>query len=99
MEAVQTDIKRLTLKEREELEISVASAQKCQPGRQGNPITIKTNFVEVKKMPSGMVYHYDIDISPTVPPRLNRYNSLMSMHVFGDLDGASMACSPTFKPH
>lgn len=72
MEAVQTDIKRLTLKEREELELSVTCAQKTHPGTQGRTVSIKTNFVEIKSLPTGIVYHYDIAISPTVPPRLNR---------------------------
>ena len=82
METVQTDIKRLTLKEREELELSVASAPKGLPGTQGRTCSIKTNFIMIKKMPSGMVYHYDIDISPTVPPRINRFGPFVPIWGF-----------------
>ncbi|CAI2175449.1 1381_t:CDS:10 [Funneliformis geosporum] len=41
-------------------------------GRIGRPIRVKTNFFEVLQLPNATVYHYDADISPTVPASLNR---------------------------
>ncbi|PKY60591.1 hypothetical protein RhiirA4_519173, partial [Rhizophagus irregularis] len=36
------------------------------------PIKVRTNFFEVTKLPKTKITHYDVTISPVVPPRLNR---------------------------
>ncbi|CAG8604696.1 6986_t:CDS:2 [Funneliformis mosseae] len=41
-------------------------------GRIGRQIRVKANFFEVLRLPDANVYHYDADISPTVPSSLNR---------------------------
>ncbi|MCE8166458.1 MAG: hypothetical protein I3270_02320 [Candidatus Moeniiplasma glomeromycotorum] len=41
-------------------------------GNKGEPIKIRANFFEVTKIPKMRITHYDITISPEVPPRLNR---------------------------
>ncbi|KAG9307330.1 hypothetical protein G9A89_017158 [Geosiphon pyriformis] len=41
-------------------------------GQAGRAIKVKANFFEVLQLPDSNAYQYDIDISPEVPPALNR---------------------------
>ena len=41
-------------------------------GRVGRPINIRTNYFEITALPSSDIYHYNIVITPKVPPALNR---------------------------
>ena len=40
-------------------------------GRLGRPTKVRTNFFEVITLPTNIV-HFDVAITPEVPPRLNR---------------------------
>ncbi|PKK67969.1 Piwi-domain-containing protein [Rhizophagus irregularis] len=40
-------------------------------GREGRPIKVRTNLFEVITMPTNNIIHYDVSITPEVPPRLN----------------------------
>lgn len=41
-------------------------------GTVGRRIRVRTNFFEVDSFPRGIITHYDVSITPEVPPRLNR---------------------------
>jgi hypothetical protein len=41
-------------------------------GRQGRDIRVRTNFFEVTALPEANIHHYDVTITPEVPPSLNR---------------------------
>ena len=41
-------------------------------GRLGRPIKVRANFFEIKKLPDANIHHYDVTITPEVPPALNR---------------------------
>ncbi|KAF9156218.1 argonaute 1, partial [Linnemannia schmuckeri] len=42
------------------------------PGQAGRAIQVRTNFFEVKTLPDINIYHYDVTITPDVPPPVNR---------------------------
>ena len=41
-------------------------------GRVGRQIKVRANFFEIKKLPDANIHHYDVTITPEVPPALNR---------------------------
>ena len=41
-------------------------------GTQGRATNIRTNFYSVTAIPTGNVYHYDIDFDPTLPEKKSR---------------------------
>ncbi|KAI8602860.1 Piwi domain-containing protein [Dissophora ornata] len=41
-------------------------------GKKGRAIAVKANFFEVKKLPDTVVFHYDVTVTPDVPPPVNR---------------------------
>ncbi|CAG8442443.1 2214_t:CDS:2 [Diversispora eburnea] len=41
-------------------------------GKLGRPIRVRTNYFEVISFPTSNIYHYDVTITPEVPPGLNR---------------------------
>src|SRR6266542_3042 len=41
-------------------------------GRQGRAIKVRANFFEVTSLPDSNIHHYDVTITPEVPPSLNR---------------------------
>lgn len=41
-------------------------------GTQGRSTKIRTNFYSVEAVPTGNVYHYDIDFEPTLPEAKSR---------------------------
>jgi hypothetical protein len=56
-------------------------------GRVGRNIKVRANFFEVKTLPDANIHHYDITISPDVPPALNRkiYKKFEEIHSERDL--------------
>ncbi|KAF9906622.1 hypothetical protein EC991_000423 [Linnemannia zychae] len=42
------------------------------PGKAGKAIQVRTNFFEVKTLPDINIHHYDVTITPDVPPPVNR---------------------------
>jgi hypothetical protein len=38
----------------------------------GRPIKVRANYFEITDLPFSKIYHYDIIITPEVPPTLNR---------------------------
>src|SRR3954454_8465990 len=51
-------------------------------GKAGRAIKVRANFFEVKSLPDANVHHYDITITPDVPPALNRkiYRQFEEVH-------------------
>jgi hypothetical protein len=41
-------------------------------GRQGREIRVRANFFEITSLPEANIHHYDVTITPQVPPLLNR---------------------------
>lgn len=41
-------------------------------GREGREIRVRANFFEVTSLPEANIHHYDVTITPQVPPLLNR---------------------------
>jgi eukaryotic translation initiation factor 2C len=41
-------------------------------GRTGQPTRVRANFFQVDALPNANIHHYDVVISPDVPPALNR---------------------------
>jgi len=41
-------------------------------GREGRPLKVRANFFEVQSLPQQDLHHYDVTITPDVPPALNR---------------------------
>ncbi|KAF9087913.1 eukaryotic translation initiation factor 2C, 2 [Mortierella sp. AD031] len=60
------------------------------PGRSGKPVNIYSNFFEVKQLPNITIHHYDMTITPDVPPPVNRkiFEQLVSDCRESDLNGA-----------
>ncbi|CAB4483319.1 unnamed protein product [Rhizophagus irregularis] len=56
-------------------------------GRLGRPVRVRANFFEVTALPDANIHHYDIDISPEVPPAMNRkiYKHFEALHSEKDL--------------
>ncbi|KAF9951047.1 eukaryotic translation initiation factor 2C, 2 [Mortierella alpina] len=59
-------------------------------GKAGKPITIRSNFFEVLQLPDITVNHYDVTITPDVPPPVNRkvFTQLLETYRDSDLGGA-----------
>jgi hypothetical protein len=41
-------------------------------GSEGKHIKVRANFFEVLQLPQASIIHYDVTITPDVPPQLNR---------------------------
>ena len=41
-------------------------------GTMGRQIRVRSNFFEITKLPDMKIIHYDVTITPDVPPTLNR---------------------------
>ncbi|KAG0216514.1 hypothetical protein BGX28_000028 [Mortierella sp. GBA30] len=63
-------------------------------GKLGKPVTIRANFFEVQKLPDITVHHYDVTITPDVPPPVNRkvFSQMLESYRNSDLGG----CRPIF---
>ncbi|KAF9438295.1 eukaryotic translation initiation factor 2C, 2 [Entomortierella beljakovae] len=55
-------------------------------GRAGRPISIRANFFEITRLPSINVLHYDVTITPDVPPSLNRRVFEHMIRLYGESD-------------
>src|SRR5437763_1863557 len=55
--------------------------------RQGRAINVRTNFFDVKSLPNVNIYHYNVAITPDVPPILNRkvFQRFEELHSRSDL--------------
>lgn len=60
------------------------------PGKVGKAVNIHSNFFEVKQLPNIMIHHYDVTVSPDVPPPVNRkiFEQLTTSYRESDLNGA-----------
>ncbi|KAG9290846.1 hypothetical protein G9A89_010995 [Geosiphon pyriformis] len=58
-------------------------------GRAGKPIRVRANFFEVLSLPDANIHHYDVTITPDVPPVLNRkiYGQFEDMNRTSSLGG------------
>ncbi|KAF9945058.1 eukaryotic translation initiation factor 2C, 2 [Modicella reniformis] len=56
------------------------------PGKLGKPIKVRTNFFEVQKLPDIMVHHYDVTVTPDVPPVANRKVFQQFITTYGDTE-------------
>ncbi|CAG8607707.1 12234_t:CDS:10, partial [Ambispora gerdemannii] len=59
-------------------------------GKEGKPVRVRANFFEVTSLPESNVIHYDVSITPEVPPALNRkvYEQFEIHNRSGALGGA-----------
>jgi len=55
-------------------------------GKKGQPITVRANFFEVKQLPDVTVHHYDVTVTPDVPPPVNRKIFEQFITTFGNTD-------------
>ncbi|KAG0300267.1 eukaryotic translation initiation factor 2C, 2 [Linnemannia gamsii] len=60
------------------------------PGSAGKAIKINANFFEITQLPNINVYHYDVTITPDVPPLVNRrvFEHMLVVHGKSELDGS-----------
>jgi eukaryotic translation initiation factor 2C len=60
------------------------------PGSAGKAIKINANFFEITQLPNINVYHYDVTITPDVPPLVNRrvFEHMLVVHGKSGLDGS-----------
>ncbi|KAG0077322.1 hypothetical protein BGZ90_007372, partial [Linnemannia elongata] len=60
------------------------------PGKLGKAVNIHSNFFEVKQLPNIMIHHYDVTVTPDVPPPVNRkiFEQLTTSYRESDLNGA-----------
>ncbi|KAF9435066.1 hypothetical protein BGZ76_006969, partial [Entomortierella beljakovae] len=58
-------------------------------GSAGRPIQVRSNFFEITQLPSITVYHYDVSVTPDVPPPVNRriFMDFMKQYGQSDLEG------------
>ncbi|KAF9193168.1 Eukaryotic translation initiation factor 2C [Haplosporangium sp. Z 11] len=58
-------------------------------GTLGRPIKIRSNFFEITQLPRITVHHYDVTITPDVPPLVNRriFTQMTSVYGQSDLGG------------
>ena len=59
------------------------------PGTKGRKVLITANFFEVKNLPNITVHHFDVTISPDVPPSTNRriFAQFIDQFRLSDLQG------------
>ncbi|KAG0048957.1 Eukaryotic translation initiation factor 2C [Gryganskiella cystojenkinii] len=59
-------------------------------GTQGRKVRIRANFFEISLLPNINVHHYDVTITPDVPPLVNRrvFEHFLLLHRTSDLAGA-----------
>ncbi|KAI8354349.1 Piwi domain-containing protein [Mortierella sp. GBAus27b] len=60
------------------------------PGKAGRPLKVRANFFEVQKLPDVTVHHYDVTVTPDVPPVANRkiYQQFIAKYGNTELGGA-----------
>ncbi|KAF9088048.1 Eukaryotic translation initiation factor 2C [Mortierella sp. GBA35] len=60
--------------------------QRLNPGTAGKAIKIRANFFEITQLPNINVHHYDVTITPDVPPIVNRRVFEHMLLVYGKSD-------------
>ncbi|KAG0302521.1 hypothetical protein BGZ98_007426 [Dissophora globulifera] len=55
-------------------------------GTKGQEIAVRANFFEVNKLPDVVVHHYDVTVTPDVPPPVNRKIFEQFIITFGNTD-------------
>ncbi|KAF9931666.1 hypothetical protein FBU30_009727 [Linnemannia zychae] len=65
-------------------------AKRPGAGKVGKVVKVRTNFFEVKTLPDINIHHYDVTISPDVPPPVNRrvFEQFVLLNSKSDLVGA-----------
>src|SRR5690554_859328 len=60
-------------------------------GTLGRSIQVRANFFEVTTMPNNNIHHYDVTITPDVPPPVNRkvFEHFITLHRRSDLGNAN----------
>ncbi|OZJ02549.1 hypothetical protein BZG36_04505 [Bifiguratus adelaidae] len=58
-------------------------------GKAGQPVKVRTNFFPVISFPERIIYHYDLNIEPDVPPIINRkvWKHFEELNLSGALEG------------
>ncbi|KAF9950945.1 eukaryotic translation initiation factor 2C, 2 [Mortierella alpina] len=61
-----------------------------KPGSLGRPVKIRANFFEITQLPNINVHHYDVTITPDVPPIVNRriFEHMLVVHGKSDLESS-----------
>ncbi|KAF9931854.1 eukaryotic translation initiation factor 2C, 2 [Linnemannia zychae] len=64
--------------------------KRSSPGKSGRVVNIYSNFFEIRQLPNITVHHYDVTITPDVPPPVNRkiFEQLTTSYRESDLNGA-----------
>ncbi|KAG0225023.1 argonaute 1 [Actinomortierella wolfii] len=57
-------------------------------GTKGVQTEVRSNFFEVIQLPDGLIYHYDVSITPETPPSVNRkvFTSLIELFLDSDFN-------------
>ncbi|KAG0001838.1 hypothetical protein BGZ80_006110, partial [Entomortierella chlamydospora] len=58
----------------------------AEPATLGREITIRANFFEITQLPNINIHHYDVTITPDVPPVVNRRVFEHMIKLYGDSD-------------
>ncbi|KAF9113516.1 Eukaryotic translation initiation factor 2C [Mortierella sp. AM989] len=58
----------------------------AEVGTLGREVTIRSNFFEITRLPNINVHHYDVTITPDVPPQVNRRVFEHMIRVYGESD-------------
>jgi hypothetical protein len=69
-----------------------AFPRRPEPGTKGRSIRVRANFFEMLTLPGQDIHHYDIKITPEVPPSLNRkiFRQLVKLYSKEKLDGTAI---------
>ncbi|KAG0371264.1 eukaryotic translation initiation factor 2C, 2 [Mortierella sp. AD032] len=61
-----------------------------EPGKAGKSIRINANFFEITQLPNINIFHYDVTITPDVPPIVNRrvFEHMLVVYGKSDLDSS-----------
>ncbi|KAF9112449.1 Eukaryotic translation initiation factor 2C [Mortierella sp. AM989] len=59
-------------------------------GKAGKAIQVRSNYFEITQLPNIIIYHYDMSVTPDVPPPVNRkiFVQFMAQYRESDLEGA-----------
>ncbi|KAF9207103.1 eukaryotic translation initiation factor 2C, 2 [Haplosporangium sp. Z 27] len=58
-------------------------------GKAGRQIQVRSNFFEITQLPNITIHHYDMSVTPDVPPLLNRkiFDQFITLYRESDLEG------------
>ncbi|KAF9176572.1 eukaryotic translation initiation factor 2C, 2, partial [Haplosporangium sp. Z 27] len=66
------------------LQLTEYTRRPAEPGTLGRPVQIRANFFEVTHLPDINIIHYDVTITPDVPPVVNRRVFEHLIRLYGD---------------